>query len=56
MTLEDMVNNFPLPMFGDENPFDIQLFTEDLKVEDWLFKHFGGRTDRPRMYWPIVIN
>lgn len=31
-------------MFGDENPFDIQLFAEDLKVQEWLIKHFGGRT------------
>ena len=44
ITLKDVVNNFLLPVFGDENPFDIQLFTEDLKVEEQLFKHFGGHT------------
>ena len=31
-------------MFGDENPFDIQLSAEDLKFEERLFKHFGGCT------------
>lgn len=31
-------------MFGDENPFDIQLSAKDLKVQEWLIKHFGGRT------------
>ena len=39
-----MVNNFLLPVFGDENPFDISLSDEDLEVEDKLFSHFGGRT------------
>ena len=44
ITLEDVVNNFILPVFGDENPFDISLSSEDLKIEDKLFSHFGGRT------------
>ena len=44
ITLEDVVNNFLLPMFGDENPFDISLFNEDLEVEYKLFSHFGERT------------
>ena len=39
-----MVNNFLLPVFGDENPFDISLSNEDLEVEDKLFSHFGGCT------------
>ena len=26
ITLEDVVNNFLLPVFGDEDPFDISLF------------------------------
>ena len=39
-----MVNNFLLPVFGDENPFDISLSDKDLEVEDKLFSHFGGRT------------
>ena len=30
ITLEDVVNNFLLPVFGDENPFDIILSEEDL--------------------------
>ena len=34
ITLEDVVNIFLLPVFGDENPFNIQLSTEDLKVEE----------------------
>ena len=34
ITLEDVVNNFPLSMFGDEGPFDIQLSTGDLTVEE----------------------
>ena len=34
ITLEDVVNNFPLPMFDDEGPFDIQLSTGDLTVEE----------------------
>ena len=42
ITLEDVVNNFLLSVFGDENPFDINLSEEDLKVEDKLFSHFGG--------------
>lgn len=33
ITLEDVVNNFLLPVFGDESPFDIQLSTKDLTVE-----------------------
>ena len=44
VTLEDVVNNFLLLVLGDENPFDINLFDEDLKVEEKLFTHFGGRT------------
>ena len=44
VTLEDVVNNFLLPVLGDENPFDINLSDEDLKVEEKLFTHFGGRT------------
>ena len=43
ITLEDVVNNFLLPVFGDESPFDINLSGEDLVVEDKLFGHFGGR-------------
>ena len=39
-----MVNNFLLLVLGDENPFDINLFYEDLKVKEKLFTHFGGRT------------
>ena len=44
ITLEDVVNNFLLPVFGDENPFDISLSKEDLEVENKLFSHFGGCT------------
>ena len=44
VTLEDMVNNFLLLVLGDENPFDINLSNEDLKVEEKLFTYFGGRT------------
>ena len=44
ITLKDVVNNFLLLVFGDENPFDIQLSGKDLKVEDRLFKLFGGCT------------
>ena len=44
VTLEDVVKNFLLPVLGDENPFDINLSDEDLKVEEKLFTHFGGRT------------
>ena len=43
ITLEDVVNNFILPVFEEKNPFDINLFEEDLKVEDKLFSHFCGR-------------
>ena len=43
ITLEDVVNNFLLPVFGDESPFDINLSEEDLMVDDKLFGHFGGR-------------
>ena len=39
-----MVNNFLLPILGDENPFDSNLSDEDLKVEEKLFTNFGGRT------------
>ena len=44
VTLENVVNNFLLPVLRDENPFDINLSNEDLKVEEKLFTHFGGRT------------
>ena len=44
ITLEDVVNNLLLPVFGDENPFDISLSSEDLEVKDKLFSHFSGRT------------
>ena len=47
ITLEDVVNNFLLSVFGDENPFDIDFYEEDLKVEDKLFSHFGGHTTSP---------
>ena len=47
ITLEDVVNNFLLPMFRDENPFDISLSEKDLEVEKKLFSHFGGRTASP---------
>ena len=42
VTLEDVVNNFLFLVLGDENPFDINLFDEDLKVKEKLFTHFGG--------------
>ena len=44
ITLEDVVNNFFIPVFGNENPFDISLSSKDLKIEDKLFNHFGGCT------------
>ena len=44
VTLEDVVNNFLLPMLRDENPFNINLSDEDLKVEKKLFTYFGGHT------------
>ena len=47
ITLEDVVNNFLLPVFGDESPFDINLSEKDLEVEDKLFGHFGDRTASP---------
>ena len=33
ITLEDVVNNFLLPVFGDKNPFDISLSSEDLRLK-----------------------
>ena len=42
-----MVNTFLLPMFGDENPFNIQLSAEDLMVKKKLLKHFGGHIASP---------
>ena len=39
-----MVNNFLLLVLRDENPFDINLSKEDLKVKEKLFTHFGGHT------------
>ena len=47
VTLEDVVNNFLLPMLRDENPFDINLSIEDLRVKEKLFTHFGGHTAFP---------
>jgi len=44
VTLEDVVNNFLIPMFSDENPFDISLSSEDLEIEDKFFSHFGRCT------------
>ena len=43
----DHPDNFFLPLFGDENPFDISLSDKDLKVKDKLFSHFSGRTASP---------
>ena len=43
ITLEDVVNNFLIPVFGDENPFDISLSSEDLEIEGKFFSHFGRR-------------
>ena len=59
VTLEDVVNNFLFLVLGDENPFDINLFDEDLKVKEKLFTHFGGRTassgGKPvRMGWWVM--
>lgn len=48
ITLEDVINNFLLPVFGDENPFDIQLSVDDLVVKEQLFKQFSRRTASPR--------
>ena len=45
--LEDVVNNFLLPVFSEENPFDINLSSEDLEVEDKLSDHFGWRIASP---------
>jgi len=42
-----VVNNFLLPVFRDENPFDISLSEKDLEVENKLFSHFGGRIASP---------
>ena len=47
ITLEDVVNNLLLLVLGDESPFDISLSDEDLKIEDKLFSHFGGRIASP---------
>ena len=59
VTLEDVVNNFLLPVLGDENPFNINLSDEDLKVEEKLFTHFGGCTasssgKQARMGWWVM--
>ena len=45
ITLVDVVNNFLLLVFGDENPFDISLFSKDLEVE---YKLFSPRGNRPK--------
>ena len=47
ITLEVVVNNFLLPMFGDEDPFHTSLSDENLEMEDKLFNHFSGRTASP---------
>ena len=47
ITLEDVVNNFLLLVFGDESPFDISLSEEGLVVENKLFSHFGDSTASP---------
>ena len=38
ITLEDVINNFLLPVFSDENPFNISLSNEDFKIEDKFFQ------------------
>ena len=48
ITLEDVDNNFLLPVFDEENPLDISLSSENLEIEDKLFRHFGGRTTSSR--------
>ena len=45
--MEDVVNNFLLPVFGDESPFDINLSEEDLVVQDKLVGHFVVRAASP---------
>ena len=52
ITLKDVVNNFLLLAFGDENPFDINLSEEDLVLENKLFSHFGGRIASLGGKWP----
>ena len=47
ITLEDVVNNFLLLVFGDKSPFDIYLSREDLVVENKLFGYFGGCAASP---------
>ena len=47
ITLEVVVNNFLLLVFGDENPFDINISDEDLEVEEKLFSYFGEHTTFP---------
>ena len=44
ITLEDVVNNFLLPMFGNKGFFNIQLSVKDLAVEEQRFKYFVGLT------------
>ena len=54
------MNNLLLPVLGDESPFDINLFDEDLQIEDQLFSHFGGHTaslsDKPAKMGRWVMN
>ena len=48
ITLEDVVNNLLLPVFGDKSPFNIWLSAEDITIDEWLFKHFSGHTASPK--------
>ena len=44
ITLEDVVNNFLHPVFGDKNPFDISLSSEDLRLKTSFSVTLAGRT------------
>ena len=44
ITLEDVERLFLLPSMGKLNPMDLELNSEEAKIEEGLYKAFGGHT------------
>ena len=44
VTLKDVERLFLLPSMGRLNPMDLELNSEEAKIEERLYKAFGGRT------------
>ena len=43
MTLEDIENHWLLPILGDQDPAELELSPEELKIEAALVDYFGRK-------------